>query len=197
MLARAQAWRLTALGVVAVLSLAGCPDEPGGDAFDGPALSHAEALGVARAMHTTAIDQATFAESRLRGGMVEGLATVAIQDHRRSLEELQRLALERSLTPAESAASVELRGDALGQLDELTDEAGRDLAEDFLAAQLTHHERSVEVIDRALLAATSDDLGLLKYISELRALMVRHIELMRDVQRQEPHRGLARPAEDE
>lgn len=182
---------------VLAVSLAGCPDERVGVPPVGSELSHAEALGAARAMHTTAIDQATFAEARLRRGMVEGLASAAVQDHRRSLEELQRLAFDRSLTPSESAVSLQLREAALGRLDELTDESGRDLAEDFLEAQLELHQQSVDVIDRALLAATSDDPALLKYMSELRALMVRHIELARDVQRQEQHRGLAGPPDHE
>lgn len=183
------------LGVVAAL-VVGCPAEDDhAVGTEGRRLSHAEALGAARAIHAAAIDQATFAKARLDRGMVEGLANTLLGDHRRSLDELQRLVGERSLTPTESSVSLQLREDALQALEELSDESGRELANDYLEAQLALHQRGLEAIDRELLAATSDEPDLLEYMSSLRALLASHLDLARDVQAQEEHRGLAQPAD--
>jgi putative membrane protein len=189
--------RCMAAGLMTAL-LAGCPTEDAttGRTGDGT-LSHAEVLGVMRAIHAGEIDQGTYAQRHLERGMVDAFAGTIVQDHRRSLDELRAIAERRTVTPAESGVSIGVRQHALDELQELEGQEGRELAEAFVAAQIELHQEALDVIDRELLRAAADDPELLQYVSGVRTLVAGHLQLARDVQRQDEHRALAEPPSSE
>ena len=133
-------------------------------------------IGAARAINVGEIDQATAVKGRVADPALAPMIDRIIQDHRAALQSLDQVSTQLGLVAEESELTKELQEDSQKKTDELAAKQGDELADEFLDAQIDGHERAIESIDDTLMPATAEP-ALQQYLTELRGLVVAHLEM--------------------
>ena len=191
--------RVRATGIIGAslaVALLGCPpQDQGSGRADDDVLTAAEVIGVARAINAGELDTANAVRGQLPRGAAGGMIDMIVEDHTRSLQELERISVQLSLVPEESELSRDLQQDVQDAMQSFADEQGAELGEEFIDVQVELHEKALKVIDDELLPATTEP-TLMEYLGELRATIVHHLETARSLKDDDvrEHRGTVEPA---
>lgn len=150
----------------------------------GPMLTDNEIAGVAAAIHEGEISHARIARERARSPRVRSFAEQMITDHTRALNELDGLRGDARIVPQTSTLQQRLTAEALNLEQALAAADPGEVDRLYMSAQVTLHERALRIADGQLLpAAKSAELG--AYLRRLRPVLERHLEMARDIEREQ------------
>lgn len=148
------------------------------------ALTDNEIAGVAASIHEGEISHARIARERATSPKVRSFAEQMITDHTRALNELDALRSTARVVPETSTLQQRLTSEALNLEQTLAAADPAEVDRLYMSAQVTLHERALQIADRELLpAAKSAELG--AYLRRLRPVLERHLEMARAIDREQ------------
>ncbi len=123
-------------------------DVPSSAATD---LTDAQILEVTHVVNRSVIEQSKLAESRGRDAQLKKLAATIVRERAQSDIEATALAKAVGLSPAQSATSASLEGQAKGTATALKEQEGVDFDRSYLDAQIREHRSLLDTLEQKLL----------------------------------------------
>lgn len=144
------------------------------------AAQDAQVAAVTRTINNGEIQMAQVARDRATNTAVRDLATMIINDHTRSNQELETLVSTRGLTYAEGSATDTLRRNAETSTTNLRQYTGVEFDRAYARSQVDMHQYVLNVIDQNLLPVTTDA-QLRTHLQSTRAAVATHLERARQI----------------
>jgi predicted outer membrane protein len=143
-------------------------------------LSDGEIAAVVTALNTSEIQQAQLAMMRASDGEVLVFATRLVEEHTDATTALNGVLADRAIVSTESELSQQIWIEWAQVLAALQSQAGAEFELAYMQAQVPLHERSLEVINLALLPAVDDE-RLRGYLEVARPLVLEHLADAREI----------------
>jgi predicted outer membrane protein len=147
---------------------------------DKDAMSDAHVLGALKAINQGVIDHCTAAQGRFVDAKISAFNDQLLQHHREALRKVDAAATTAGVTPAESECSKDYAEEVKAEIDDLADEKGDELDDEYLADQEELHEKAIEQLDDKLVKAASNG-SVVQAVKELRSTMATHLETIRQL----------------
>lgn len=139
-------------------------------------VTHSNIISVLRSVHAMELETSRLAVERAQSAEVREFARSMVREHENAERQLERVALERGIDPAQNSLSQQLRLNIQPTLASLRQQQGAAFDEAYLRQQISAHEFALFTLETSLLPATSD--GALRELLSvhLRPMLARHHE---------------------
>jgi putative membrane protein len=129
-----------------------------GETLDVSNLNDTQLAAVIQAIHQGEIQQGQLAETKASSPEVKRFAHNMVSMHRDMQNHHTALLGRLEIRPSDNAVSNQLKSDAQNQMSTLQALRGRDFDRDYIDAQVSGHNKALELIDRIIANVKSADL---------------------------------------
>jgi putative membrane protein len=116
--------------------------------MDVSTFTDAQLAAIVQAINEGEIQQAQLALSKASSPQVKRFARDMLSEHRDMLNQDKSLMARLQITPSDNALSLQLKTDAQNDLSTLQDARGKDFDRDYVDAQVSGHNKALELVDR-------------------------------------------------
>jgi len=141
------------------------------------ALNDAEIAAITEAANSAEIAQAKIAQVKSKDAAVKTFAAMMITHHGEAKQKQAKLKLKSE----QSGVSTALNADAGVTLDALNSGSGTDFDKTYIAAQITGHQKVLDIINEKLLPNVKDE-RLKAYLEELKPKVEQHLKQAKQLQ---------------
>ncbi len=141
------------------------------------ALSDAQIAAITDAANSAEIAQAKVAQQKSKDAGVKSFAAMMISHHGEAKQKQAKLKLKTE----ESGLSTAMHADAGATLNALTTDSAKDFDKDYIAAQITGHQKVLDAINDQLLPNVKNA-SLKAYLEEIKPKVEQHLKQAKQLQ---------------
>lgn len=153
-------------------------------ADDDDEMTDAHVVGALRAINQGVIDHATAAKGRFVDAKIAAFNDTLLEHHRAGLTKADEAAAAASVTASESECSKDYAEEVKAEIEDLSDEKGAELDDEYLADQTELHEKALEALDDKLVKV-AQNAQVIQAVKDLRATMATHLDTIKQFEEQQ------------